>query len=204
MDKYVALIKKCFDSFSGFDFSTDEIKKAMSDCVIMHYLPDEYFLRMGEMSSKIGFITEGLFRIFHTDIKGNEYTKNFKSSGQFVSSLAALLLASPSKLSIQALENSELICIHYDNILKLADKNLQWQILLRKNIEADYLEKEKRESDLLYYDAKERYLHFIYEHPDWDARIQQRFIASYLGMTAETLSRIRSKPVSNPVKKYQN
>ena len=203
MDKYITQIKKCFDSISGIDFPVDEIKKAMSDCVVIHYSPDDYFLRMGEISGKIGFITEGLFRIFHADTKGNEYTKNFKSSGQFVSSLAALLLACPSNLNIQALEHSEVICIHYDNILRLADKSLQWQQLLRKNIEADYLEKEKRESDLLYYDAKDRYLHFTEEHPDWEQRIQQRFIASYLGMKAETLSRIRSKPVTRQ-KKHQN
>jgi CRP-like cAMP-binding protein len=87
------------------------------------------------------------------------------------------------------------ICINYDNIIKLAETKFQWQQFLRKSTEDAYLEKEKRESDLLYYDAKTRYLNFIEEHPDWEKRIKQRFIASYLGMTPETLSRIRSQHV---------
>jgi len=116
-------------------------------------------------------------------------------------SMAALILNAPSKLSIQALEFSEVICFIYDDILQLADQSFMWQLLLRKIAEADYLDKEKRESDLLCFNAKDRYLNFINEHPDWEERIQQRYIASYLGITPETLSRMRNKsgPGNNSV-----
>jgi len=73
----------------------------------------------------------------------------------------------------------------------LAENNLHWQRLLRRITELDYLEKEQRESDLLFYDATERYLNFKKDHPDWDAKLQLRHVASYLGMSPETLSRIR-------------
>jgi CRP-like cAMP-binding protein len=148
------------------------------------------------MSRYIGFVTDGLFRIFHTDSEGNDYTKNFMSSGEITCSLAMLLSKKHSRLNIQALENSELVCLNYDDILQLAEQNFIWQRLLRKLIEMAYLNKEKREFDLLFFDAKTRYLNFIEEHPDWEKRIQQRYIASYLGMTPETLSRIRSQPIS--------
>jgi len=173
----------------------EEIENIISHSIIKEYFTNEYFLRAGEMSRNIGFIIEGLFRIYYIDMEGNEYIKNFKSTGHFMSSMAALLLNEPSKLNIQALEPSKVICINYDTILKLAEQNILWQKLLRKSAEIDYLEKEKRESDLLYFDVKERYLNFIKEHPDWAERIQQQYIASYLGMTPETLSRIRSKSI---------
>jgi CRP-like cAMP-binding protein len=137
------------------------------------------------------FVEKGLFRLFYTDRNGKDFTKNFKSAGQFMAAKASLLLRSPSKLSIQALEDSTVLCFDYDDVLQMAEHSFRWQCLLRKAADADYLEKEKRESDLLFYDAKERYLNFIKERPDWENRIQQRYIASYLGMSPETLSRIR-------------
>jgi CRP-like cAMP-binding protein len=195
MEKYLLLIKKCIDYITKSDFPLDEVKKIAQNGFVKLYSPNEYFLQIGEKSRKVGFIVDGLFRIFYIDSEGNDYTKNFMSAGEITCSLAALLLNEPSKLNIQALEQSEVVIIDYDIILKLAGKSFEWQSLLRIITENAYLQKENRESDLLFYDVTERYLNFIKEHPDWEKRIQQRFIASYLGMTPETLSRIRSKPM---------
>jgi CRP-like cAMP-binding protein len=204
MENHLLLIKKSFDHITESDFPLDEIKKLTLNGFVKKYSHNEYFLQISEVSRYIGFVTDGLFRIFHTDSEGNDYTKNFMSSGEIIGSLAMLLSKEPSRLNIQALEYSEVVYINYDDILQLAEQNFIWQRLLQKLTETAYLDKEKRESDLLFFDAKTRYLNFIKEHPDWEKRIQQRFIASYLGMTPETLSRIRSKPISNSFKSNLN
>lgn len=117
-DKYLLAIKKSFDHLIGADFPLEEIKKLASNAIIKQYYTGEYLLRSGEMSREICFIATGLVRLFYTCREGKEYTKNFKSSGQFAGSQAALLLAAPTKLSIQALEDSEVLRVDYDNALR--------------------------------------------------------------------------------------
>ncbi|MCL2169512.1 MAG: Crp/Fnr family transcriptional regulator [Defluviitaleaceae bacterium] len=191
MNNQILAIKRKLDQLIGADFPIIELEKLLPSASIASYEVDEYFVRAGETTRKVGFVVSGLFRLFYTDYDGKDFTKNFRSSGHFVGAQASLLLKVPSRLNIQALEPSSILCLDYDEILRIAEDNFHWQRLLRKITELDYLEKEQRESDLLFYHATERYLNFKKEHPNWDAQVQLRYIASYLGMSPETLSRIR-------------
>ncbi len=157
------------------------------------YHKNEYFVKAGECQPHIGFVVDGLFRLFYTDRKGKEYTKNFFASNHFAAPYSALLQGKPSNLYIQALEDSKVLLIDNTEWLKFADTHPCWQIAFRKITEQAYLQKEKRESDLLLYDAETRYIRFKNEFPNWIGRIKQHHIASYLGMSPETLSRVKKQ-----------
>ncbi len=159
------------------------------------YKKHEYFTKVGDEQTHIGFVLDGLFRLFYVDLKGKEYTKNFMMQHHFVAPYNSVLSGKQSNLYIQALKDSEVLLINYAEGLKLADSHSCWQILLRKITESAYLQKEKRESDLLFYDAQTRYTNFINEFPDLRRHIKQQHLATFLGMSPETLSRIKKSKI---------
>lgn len=158
-----------------------------------YYENNKYFVKAGDIHRKAAFVQDGLFRLYYLDHRGKEYTKNFMQSGSLISPLNSLLRGQPSNLYIQALKESTLLEIDFDDWLKLVDSHICWQIAYRKILEQAYLEKEKRETDLLVYNAARRYANFLREFPDLVKYVKQHHIASFLGMSPETLSRIKSK-----------
>jgi CRP-like cAMP-binding protein len=155
------------------------------------YKKHDYFVQAGDTHCHAGFVLDGAFRLFYIDHTGREYTKNFMISNQFTASLNSFLRGKPSNRYIQALKDSEVLRFDYNEWMKLVDSHICWFPIYRKIIEEAYLEKEKRESDLLFYDAETRYSNFKNEFPDLVEQVKQHHIASFLGISPETLSRIK-------------
>lgn len=153
----------------------------------------ELFVRSGFMTDTIGFIVSGLLRYYYTDKNGVEYTKAFAAENDFAVSYASMLLKKPSAFSIEALENSSMLCIKYSDWEKLLDTVPCWNIVARKIIEKVYIMNQLRESELLLEDAQTRYIHFMDQYPLLHKRLKQHYIASYLGISPVSLSRIRRK-----------
>ena len=153
---------------------------------------DGYFLMAGEVPNQIGFIVSGLLRLFYIDNTGAEINKYFCSENTLAISYSAFLLREESKLYIQALEDSQLYVIDYEAYNQLIESHICWEIAARKLAEMLFILKEKRESELLLSSAQERYLSFLKDYPHLERKLNQYHIASYLGITPESLSRIRS------------
>ena len=156
------------------------------------YKKHEYFVKAGDWQTHVGFVTDGLFRLYYVDMNGKEFTKNFFTQNRLVVAYGAMLRGEPSNLYIQALKNTEVLLIDYHKWMEFMDTHPCWQRLFLKITEYAYLEKERRESNLLFYDAENRYLNFMEEFPGLHKQIKQHHIASFLGMSPETLSRIKN------------
>jgi CRP-like cAMP-binding protein len=155
----------------------------------------DYFIRAGEVPHKIAFIFSGLFRYVYMNDKGDEFTKAIIVENFFLSSYSAMIMGKPSYFAIEALEDSQVLEIIWKDFAQLLENDIFWVRFLLKFIEKGYMNKEKRERDLLLLDAETRYKNFLTEFPGMDQRIKQGIIASYLGIKPETLSRIRRKIV---------
>lgn len=178
---------------SPTDIPEDEAIRAAKLFQACHLKQGEFFVRAGDMPQTIGVVRSGIMRLYYVDRDGNEYTKSFCAENSFVAAYSALLLEQPSRLFIQALEDTKLMIIDYATYRSLSEKHSCWQALNCKIAETLFIKKEKRESALLLDDAKTRYLSFQAEYPGLEARLKQYHIASYLGITPVTLSRIRAQ-----------
>lgn len=158
-----------------------------------HLKKDDYFLRAGEIPTRIGFNFKGLLRLFYIDINGKDITKHFCIEKSLAISYSAFIKREPSKFSIQALEETKLLTLSYDSYINLLESNICWQVAARKLTELIFMLKETREAELLLLDANSRYQNFIKDYPSLVNRIPQYYIASYLRIAPESLSRIRAK-----------
>ncbi|QBD76611.1 Crp/Fnr family transcriptional regulator [Ktedonosporobacter rubrisoli] len=151
------------------------------------------FLHAGEIPQTISFIVSGLARLYYIEPSGLERTKAFRLENQFVCAYSALLRGEPSRLFIQMLEPSSLLIAPYQAYQRLAAGHVCWQQVSLKIAEWLYVEQEQRQSELLLDDATTRYLKFLAEYPGLTTRVKQLHIASYLGITPVSLSRIRAQ-----------
>jgi CRP-like cAMP-binding protein len=155
-------------------------------------------VREGEVGQELWFIHTGTFR-YYLLTDGEEHTKDFSPALSFCTALTSFVTETPSQIYLSALQDAQISVWDGDYVLKLFDSSSPWQTLARRLVQSLYIRKERREVSFLTENALERYRRFQAEFPtiahseDAAERVPQHLIASYLGMTPETLSRVRRK-----------
>ncbi|MBY9081803.1 Crp/Fnr family transcriptional regulator [Paenibacillus sp. HN-1] len=152
----------------------------------------EFFLKEGDIPHKLAYNVSGLLRCYYVDGKSNDVTKYFCFEGSVIS-YSALLLGQESHYYIEALEDCLLLCADYRSFQQMTSESLFWLQLIAKLQEQSLIYKEERESSFQLETASERYVHLLRRHPHIEERINLGHIASYLGISQVSLSRIRSK-----------
>lgn len=153
----------------------------------------DFFALAGRKENKIGFLSKGVIRAFFSTKEGLEYNKTFFIDGEFFGAYSSLVSGSINQINIQALTDCHLLIADYSEIVKLFHSYRNIETLARIVAERFYIEKEKRELQLVLLQADERYHLFQQEYKGLENLIPQYHIASYLGITPTQLSRIRAK-----------
>ncbi|MBI4733319.1 MAG: Crp/Fnr family transcriptional regulator [Rubrobacteridae bacterium] len=179
------------------DIPKDERRKLLKAGKIISLRRSEFFLQAGEIPERMGYIISGLLRLYYIDESGAEINKHFCLENTLAVSYGAFLRREESIIYIQALEDTKLFVIDYEMYVELLNSHICWQKVARKLAEVIFILGQKREHELLLNDAQERYLHFLDDYPNLVNRINQYHIASYIGITPESLSRIRTNLKQN-------
>ncbi|EJL67782.1 Crp/Fnr family transcriptional regulator [Chryseobacterium populi] len=147
------------------------------------------------VADKLFFLQKGVVRSFYQkDYK--EINTEFFFENEFFTAFTSFLTQEKTNLYFQCIEQCDLISIPKALMDKLLREDTKWNILLNNILAKEYIKKCRRESSFLLMDANERYHYFLKQFPDADTRIPLFHIASYLGISPETLSRIRSKKIN--------
>ena len=154
---------------------------------------NEYFLMQGDRPSRIALISSGIFRIFCTTEAGDEKILAFRTKGQFIAAYTPFIENKPAWYAIQALEPSKVFSLPLKEFNRLSSGHPCWERAAKEYIILLLIEKENRERSFLTEDATTRYLKFRKNFPDLDNRIHNFHVASYLGISPVSLSRIRSE-----------
>jgi len=154
----------------------------------------DFLVKQGEKITEIGFLLSGSCRIFY-DKDGTEWTTYFCFENNLVASYASCLTDQPSTLNIQALEDCELLTFDYSVLVGLYKQFPVYETFGRKLAEYLFMGLDVRLAEQLMLSPEERYLKFLGSpvKRKITERIPQQYIASYLGITPVSLSRIRRR-----------
>ncbi|HEX2966736.1 MAG TPA: Crp/Fnr family transcriptional regulator [Syntrophorhabdaceae bacterium] len=185
-----------YDLVTSMDFAKgipkEELRKLLKHKKIVNLKKDDFFLLAGKIPDYLGFVISGLLRLFYIDDSGKEINKHFCLEKTVAVAYKPFIRREESEIYIQALEDTKLLVIDYKTYNMLLNSHTCWETIARKMAELIFILAQKRESEFLLVDAQQRYQQFMLDYPNLANRISQYHIASYLGITPESLSRIRA------------
>jgi CRP-like cAMP-binding protein len=153
----------------------------------------QYLLQEGDICKAYAFVEKGTMRQYSIDENGNERIIQFAVEGWTISDLYSFLTGEQATYNIDALEDSELVLIDKSAHEELLQKLPKFEKYSRLQITGAYIAMQRRITAITSLSLEERYLEFNKLYPSIVQRVPQHMIASYMGLTPETLSRVRKK-----------
>ena len=153
----------------------------------------QYLLQEGDTCKLVAFVEKGALRLYRVNEDGSESIVVFGLEGSFMTDLYSYLTGEPSMYNIDAIEDSELVLINKTASDELRNLSPKYQEFIFRETSQAYIELERRITSTISLNLEERYKELNTNYPDIIQRVPQHMIASYMGLTAETLSRVRKR-----------
>jgi CRP/FNR family cyclic AMP-dependent transcriptional regulator len=154
---------------------------------------NQVLVEPGDICRYMYFVNKGCLRIFLLDAHGKESTRFLVPDGRFGTSFPSFILQEPSLAYVQSVQASELLIINYEDFRRLPDFLPGWETAYRNILEQDYIDSIKRIESLITTSATERYALLIKDNPGLIKMLPTKIIADYLGISRETLSRLKKR-----------
>ena len=153
----------------------------------------EHVMRAGQRDTSLYYIHEGVWRVYYQSSNGRQHNKAFVREGMFFVALSAYLEQTPLRFDVEALEDTEALSMPYVELERWMERDPRLAGSWRRYMQAHFVRHEAREAVLQLEDAAGRYLWFRERHPGLVDRVPLYHVASYLGLTNVTLSRVRRR-----------
>lgn len=154
---------------------------------------NDFFISEGTSAKFIAYVNKGVLYSYTVDNKGDKHVVQIAWENHWISDLYSFLSNELSNFNVQAIEQTEITIINKDNFEKACDKFPVFERFFRLLIQNAYISAQKRVSRIYGNTAEERYLKLIKDNPQIIQRVPQHYIASYIGIKPQSLSRIRKK-----------
>lgn len=174
------------------NFSDRDLELIESVSISKRLRKRQYLLQEGDVCKHSSFVIKGLLKVYHVDSKGTEHIIQFAPENHWTGDRVSLQSGLPSKLNIDAIENTDVIMFKQSDLKMLREEIPSFNEMSAQIIDKNVLTLEGRIYANITLSTEEKYHNFLEQHPQLIHRIPQHMIASYLGVSAETLSRIRS------------
>ena len=185
-----------FDIFKRYTrryvkLNDEELERIESVCVFRKLRKQQYLLQEGDVWRLHAFIVKGCLRTYSIDEKGVEHIIGFGIANWWVGDRESLKSGKPSRFNIDAVSNSEVILITERDFNRLLAEIPAFNEMINTILDRSFMAAQRRILSFISQSAEEKYLTFLEMYPGFDACIPKNMIASFLGITRETLSRIR-------------
>lgn len=154
---------------------------------------NQYLLQEGDVAKYAAFVEKGALRAYSVDEKGTEHIIQFAFEGWTISDMYSYMTGEPATYNIDALEDSELVLLNKSAQEEILQRVPEYEEYIRLQLTGAFMSMQKRITSMLSLTLEERYIQLTQLYPSLVQRVPQRMIASYMGLTPETLSRVRRK-----------
>ncbi|WP_169630226.1 Crp/Fnr family transcriptional regulator [Flavobacterium humi] len=173
--------------------SEEELSVILSYFKPLKQKKNDFLLEQGQVSQRTFFVGKGCLRIFFINEEGKDATRYIAFEDQFATALVSFITELPSTEFIQAIEPSELLYINHQDFRHLMETIPQWNQFYCKYLEKAYVNNTNRLMSFTTLSALERYNQLLKVNPTVVKRLPNKIVASYINVSQETLSRLKSK-----------
>ena len=170
----------------------EEFEYVLSHFAYRKFLKNQYVIQNGDYVKYDYFVLSGLLKSWHIDDKGRSHIVLFATENWWISDPEAFHNQTKAILNVDCPEDSDTLYISWENREKLCSEMRKMEYFFRKKTTSGYVASQKRILSLISDNAKQRYEYLMLQYPDLLQRVPKSLIASYLGVTRETLSRLNS------------
>ncbi len=179
------------------DLTSDEQQILQERANYRRYLKGQYIAQHGDICKYESFVLKGCIKTFYVDNDGQEHIVMFAIENWWTADLGSFITQTPADYNVQCIENTDVIQFSHQALEELFVLIPKLERFFRIIIQKAYVASEKRIIRNFSLTAKQRYLKFREQYPKIEQRVPQYMIASYLGITKEFLSKIRSELIAN-------